>query len=245
MSRPVAIVTGAAGGIGAATVARLMADGLCVCAVDRAEGEAPGHENRLDLTEDLADSSAPARIVQATLDRFGQIDVLVNNAGVGGARAVHETDDAGWSRIIEINLTGSFRMSRAVLPDMLSRGSGSIINVASMFGLIGWRNNAAYAASKAGIDGLTRQMTADYAAKGIRVNAVAPGLILTAMTERLLTDQVYRELILQGTPVGRAGKVGDVANLIAFLASDQAAFICGQTIAIDGGWTAARVRNNN
>lgn len=245
MSAPVAIVTGAAAGIGAATVARLMADGFHVCAVDRAEGEAPAHENRLDLIEDQADSSAPARIAQATLDRFGRIDVLVNNAGVGGARAVHETDDAGWSRIIEINLTGTFRMSRAVLPDMLSRGSGSIVHVASMFGLIGWRNNAAYAASKAGIDGLTRQMTADYAAKGIRVNAVAPGLILTAMTERLLTDQVYRELILQGTPVGRPGEVGDVANLIAFLASDQAAFICGQTIAIDGGWTAARVRNTD
>jgi NAD(P)-dependent dehydrogenase (short-subunit alcohol dehydrogenase family) len=88
-------------------------------------------------------------------------------------------------------------------------------------------------------------MTADYAAKGIRVNAIAPGLILTAMTERLLTDQVYRELILQGTPIGRPGEVGDVANLIAFLASDKAAFICGQTIVIDGGWTAARVRNND
>lgn len=240
----VAIVTGAAAGIGDATAARLLADGFHVCTVDRAEADAPAHENRLDLVEDLVDPAAPARIVGAVLERFGRVDVLVNNAGVGGARAVHETDDAGWSRIIETNLTTAFRMSREVLPDMLARGAGCIIHVASIFGLVGWRNNAAYAASKAGIDGLTRQMTADYARRGIRVNAVAPGLILTAMTERLLTDAVYRELILQGTPVGRAGDVRDVANVIAFLASDDAAFVCGQTIAVDGGWTAARVRNS-
>lgn len=127
----VAIVTGAAAGIGAATAARLLADGFHVCAVDRAEPDAPAHENRLDLVEDLVDPAAPARIVGAVLERFGRVDVLVNNAGVGGARAVHETDDAGWSRIIETNLTTAFRMSREVLPDMLARGAGCIIHVAS------------------------------------------------------------------------------------------------------------------
>lgn len=245
MSAPVAIVTGAAGGIGAATVDCLLAAGIRVCAVDLVDCAAAARPDRLDLVADLADPAAAEQIVAAAVAGFGQVDILVNNAGVGGSRAVHETDDAGWARILDINLGGSFRLSRAVLPGMLARGAGAIVHVASMFGLTGWRNNAAYAASKAGLDGLTRQMTADYAARGIRVNAVAPGLIRTAMTEQLLLDPVYRELIFEGTPVGRMGTPRDVAELIAFLVSDRAGFICGQTILVDGGWTAARVRNHS
>lgn len=243
--KTVAIVTGAAGGIGAATVSRLLADGFAVCAVDRASLAVSSEPARLDIIEDLADPQAAARIVTAALEKFGRVDALVNNAGIGGARPVHETADDDWTRILDINLTGAFRLSRAVLPGMLARGSGTIVHVASIFGLIGYRSTAAYAVSKAGLDGLTRQMTADYAARGVRVNAVAPGLIRTEMTEHLLTDATYRELVLEGTPVGRPGEVGDVADLIAFLVSSRASFICGQTIAIDGGWTAARVRNRD
>lgn len=243
--RPAAIVTGAAAGIGAAIATRFLADGYAVLAVDRADQpeDFPVETGRaVYLKADLADKSVAADIVALAIREFGAVDALVNNAGIGGAQPVAQTDDESWERILDINLGAAFRLSRAVLPGMIERGKGAIVHVASIFGLVGYRGTAAYAASKAALAGLTCQMAADYGPAGIRVNAVAPGLIETAMTARLLQDATYRDLMLNGTPVGRTGKPAEVAAVVAFLSSADASFVHGETIAVDGGWRATRMK---
>lgn len=241
----VAIVTGAAAGIGAAIVDRFLGDGYAVLAVDRAPMESrqtAGH--CLFHRVDLADRSAADAVIAVAAGQWGSVDVLVNNAGIGGARPVTESDDESWDAILNVNLGAAFRLSRAVLPGMIQQGTGAIVHVASVFGVVGYQGVAAYAASKAALVGLTRQMAADYGPKGIRVNAVAPGLIETAMTRKLLQDAVYRDLMLNATPLGRAGKPVEVAGAVAFLCSDDASFISGELLGIDGGWRATRMKTN-
>lgn len=243
MTNKVVIVTGAAAGIGSAIVQRYIDSGHIVYGVDITDIYDCSHENYTHIRADISQSQSVDALIAQILEHHNHIDILVNNAGIGGAKAVHDTSDEIWERIIDVNLTAAFRMSRSVLPQMMIQKSGCIIHIASMFGTVGYRNTSAYAASKAGLVGLTTQMTADYSANGIRVNAVAPGLIRTAMTEKLLLDPVYRELVLEATPAARMGEVEDVAALVEFISSDQAGFICGQVIGVDGGWTAARTRN--
>ncbi len=239
MTAPVAIVTGAAAGIGEAIALRLARDGFSVLAVDRNAAE-PAASGIRTLQQDVADTGAADRILAAA-EALGPVAVLVNNAGVGGARSVIDSDDENWQRILDINLSAAFRLSRAVLPGMIARGQGGIVNMTSVFGLTGYRNIAAYAASKSAIAGLTSQMAADYGRAGIRVNAIAPGLIRTEMTERLLQDAAYRRLMLDGTPTTAPGLPVHVASAVAFLVSDEAAFINGVILPVDGGWSATRI----
>lgn len=245
MKPRVAIVTGAAAGIGAAIAARFLSDGCRVLSVDRAvqpETFRPEEGRSVYLQADLGDKSAASEIVAIANERLGIVDAVINNAGIGGARPVAQTDDESWERILDVNLGAAFRLSRAALPQMIDRGKGSIVHIASIFGLVGYRGTAAYAASKAALAGLTHQMAADYGPAGIRVNAVAPGLIETAMTAKLLQDPTYRDLMLNGTPVGRTGKPQEVAGVVAFLCSDDASFVNGEIIAVDGGWRATRMK---
>lgn len=231
------MLTGANSGIGLATLEAFIAAGAQVLAVDL-KADAMG-ANCIPLTLDLDTDAAPAVIARHAA-ALGPIDVVVNCAGIGGSKALADSDDALIDRILGVNLRALMRVTRDLLP-LMRRPGGSIVNVASVFGEVGRSGTAAYAASKGGVSQLTRQLCADLGPEGIRVNAVAPGVILTAMTrEKIETDPEYRRTMIDGTPVQRIGAPEDVAEAILFLASDRARFISGQILAVDGGWLAVR-----
>ena len=236
-----AIVTGAARGIGAATAARLAEEGAQVLLADlapevMATAEAIGG---VGLRIDLAARGAGEAVVDTALDAFGRLDILVNNAGIGGSKPLVESDDELLDRFIHTNLTAVLRLTRAAIPH-LARPGGRIVSVSSTFGIAGYPGTTAYAVAKAGIAQMTRQLAAELGPEGILVNAVAPGVIETAMTEGHLTRDHYRRAVLEPTPLRRAGKPEEVAAVIAFLASGDAAYVAGQVVAVDGGWLAAR-----
>ncbi|MCZ0732840.1 SDR family NAD(P)-dependent oxidoreductase [Phreatobacter sp. AB_2022a] len=240
----VALVTGAGSGIGRATALRLVRAGARVVAVDlNPDGLADtvalsGDPAVIEtLVMDVTADEAPSIAVGRAVARFGRLDWLVNNAGIGAAKAAHLTSDAEWDRYVQVNLRQLFRFSREALPH-LAAGRGAIVNVASVFGLFGHPGTAPYAATKAAVVGLTHQMAADYGPQGIRVNAVAPGVIETALTRsRIDGDARFQALNIDPIPFPRLGRPEDVANAIHFLVSEEAAYISGHVLAVDGGWS--------
>ena len=235
-----AVVTGANSGIGLATVEQFLQQGWQVIALDLKVDQVQSLPVAAALALDVTADDAPDHVRQAVQAHGGVLHALVNNAGVGGARTLLDTDDTFLDRVLDVNLRSVLRITRAALP-LLQAPGGCVVNVSSVYGEVGYPGSAPYAVSKAGVSQFTRQLAADVAAQGIRVNAVAPGVIRTAMTQqRLDNDPAYRAAMLGGTPLGVEGTPHDVASVITFLASDKAAFVTGQVIAVDGGWLSCR-----
>jgi NAD(P)-dependent dehydrogenase (short-subunit alcohol dehydrogenase family) len=240
-----AVITGAGSGIGLACAVKLAEAGMAIVGVGRdpeklAELEkAVGDPNRVaTLSIDVTQDDAPRRIVELAVSRFGKVDFLVNNAGMGSPRPVHESDDAWLDESLDLMLRAPFRLCRECLPHM-PPGS-AIINITSTFALVGGLRGGAYSAAKAGMTGLTTHIACEYGAQGIRCNAVAPGVVLTPMTAQRFENEVVRKMNVEMTPHTRRGTVDDVAATVAFLCSEGGSFINGQTIAVDGGWTTTK-----
>ncbi|PTM60348.1 SDR family NAD(P)-dependent oxidoreductase [Phreatobacter oligotrophus] len=235
------IVTGAARGIGEAVAERFVSEGARVLLVDVLP-EVEATAARLGqpwLLQDVAAPGAGEAIAAAALGALGRIDVLVNNAGIGGSKRLEDSDDALIDRFLATNLAAVLKVTRGVLPH-LPRPGGRIINVSSIFGITGYPGTTAYAVAKAGVAQFTRQLAGELAPEGILVNAVAPGLIATPMTTGHRQNALYTRLIVEGTPVERLGTPADIAGPVAFLASEDAAFVTGIVMPVDGGFLAAR-----
>jgi NAD(P)-dependent dehydrogenase (short-subunit alcohol dehydrogenase family) len=247
MSKKVALVTGAARGLGLATAARFLGDGWQVAMLDilgdtlRAAVEALGcRENALALEADVSDPAAVEAAVRQAQRQFGRIDALVNNAGIAVFKPMLDVTLEDWQRVLAVNLTGPFLMTQAVAPIMRDQGGGTIVNITSISGLRASTLRVAYGTSKAGLAHLTKQQAAELAQYGIRVNAVAPGPVDTAMAKAVHTPEIradYHDHI----PLNRYGLESELANAICVLCGAQASYNTGQVLAVDGGFDAVGV----
>jgi NAD(P)-dependent dehydrogenase (short-subunit alcohol dehydrogenase family) len=231
----VALVTGAASGIGHATARLLASEGANVVALDIADGDYG--DARIDaLRLDVGDAVAWGEVVDQVLSRLGQIDVLVNNAGIPGTLLplLEETLE-GWNRVIGVNQTGVFHGMRAVLPSMIDRGFGSIVNISSAWGIVAAGMAVSYQTSKGAVRHLTKNAAVTYARRGIRVNSIHPGMIDTPAVQ---AEGNAMDALTGATPLGRIGVPIDVARGVLYLASDESSFVTGSELVIDGGFTA-------
>ncbi len=245
-----AVVTGGSSGIGRSICFKLAEEGANIVVADvRAkplEGGEATHEkinsdgaNAVFIETDVSDEESVRHMVYTAAKEFGQIDVLVNNAGVYHPASVTDETVEGWHKIIDVNLRGTFLCSKHVIQHMLDEDvEGDIVNIGSIAGLVGYGDSAAYCTSKGGIVELTREMAIDYGGHGINVNAVDPGVIKTDMTKDLREDEETRQFMDMNTVAPRLGEPEDIANAVAFMASGDSDFIMGENLVVDGGWTA-------
>ena len=250
LANKVAFITGGGTGIGRACALAFAREGArvvvagrrakpledVVAEVQRAGGEALG------VPCDVADSAGVARAVAAAVKRFAALHILVNNAGALLMAAIDATSEADWDQIMSVNLKGTFLVSKAVLPELRRAGGGSIVNIASVLGLVAMKNRAAYTASKGGVIALTKAMALDHARENIRVNCICPTIVETELVQGLFSTQPDPEAARQARrdllPLGRLGQPEDVAHLAVYLASDESSFVTGAALPLDGGLTA-------
>ena len=241
LENKIALVTGAARGIGQAIALQLASDGadlaLCDVKVDwlaetAAKVQALGRRAQT-YAMDVANGAAVGEAVAKVVADFGRIDVLVNNAGITRDTLLIRMTEEDWDAVLDINLKGAFLVTKAVVKYMMKQRAGAIVNIASVVGIMGNAGQANYTASKAGLIALTKTTAKELGSRNVRVNAVAPGFIRTAMTEKL--SEQAKEAMLRNVPLGRPGEPEDVAKAVAFLASDAAAYVNGQTLAVCGG----------
>jgi len=237
----VAVITGAARGIGQAIAVDLAERGadIALCDLQKewldetvAAVEAKGRKV-LALSVDVGDSDAVNNCIKAVMDEFGRIDIMVNNAGITKDTLLMRMSDQDWDDVLRVNLKGTFLFTRAVARPMMKQRCGSIVNIASIIGLIGNAGQANYAASKAGVIALTKSTAKELAARGVRVNSIAPGFISSKMTDAL--SQEVRDQMMANIPMARFGVPEDIAKAVAFLASDEAAYVTGQCLSVNGG----------
>ena len=244
LKNKIVIVTGSRRGIGKVIALRLAKAGANVVVSDIniddcnkvVEEIKTIGGNALAVKADISNPEEVKNVVKSTVKRFGKVDILVNNAGVYMQKPFTDVAEQDFDKILDINLKGVFLCSKAVVPEMIKQGKGKIINITSIAGQVGFANSSAYCASKGAIINLTRELALELAQYKINVNAIGPGVIETAMTKDLLKDEATKETLLANIPLNRIGKPEDIANAALFLASDNADYITGITLFVDGGW---------
>jgi NAD(P)-dependent dehydrogenase (short-subunit alcohol dehydrogenase family) len=241
------LITGGASGIGLSTAERCLQEGAHVVVTDLSSSAgahvsaslAKAHGGRCHfIPADVTSTDEVDRMISETVKNLGSLDGVFNNAGIGGIAPADTYPDAEFLRVIDINLMGVFRVARAALHQMYQQGSGSLVNCASILGVMGQSGTAAYSAAKGGVVNLTRTLAIEAAGKGVRVNAIGPGYIDTPLLS--LLDDATRHALIQLHPLGRLGRPEEVANAALFLMSDEASFVTGTTLMVDGGFTAGK-----
>ncbi|MBW3665216.1 MAG: glucose 1-dehydrogenase [Actinobacteria bacterium] len=239
----VAIVTGASSGLGADFARALDSAGASIVVAarrgERLEALSAELRDALPVVCDVADPADRDQLVAATVDRYGTVDVLINNAGVARVSPALEESDETFNEVMAVNLVAPFALARRVAAVMVERDGGSIVNVASILGLVGVGQipQASYAASKGGVVNLTRELAAQWARKGIRVNAIAPGWFPSEMTTELFEKERGQQWMQRRIPMGRPGENGELDGALLYLASDASSYVTGQILVVDGGWT--------
>lgn len=240
MNGKTAVITGGASGIGLACGKRLMGEGCNVVLLDLNENiESIARDNNcFGIKCDVSNEEEVKNAINEIVNKYGHIDYLVANAGIGGSASLpHEVSLEEWKKVIGVNQTGIFLINKYVISEMLKTGGGSIVNTSSMYGLVGTNMSFAYSASKGAINQITRSLALSYARENIRVNAIAPGYVDTPILAMVPDDA--KAAMANQLPIGRLGKDTEIADLICFLLSDEASFITGAIVPIDGGYTAA------
>ncbi len=240
LENKVAVVTGAASGIGLAIANLFVAEGAKVIYSDVIDGDLKLDPAQAAFVKcDVASAPEVEALIKAALDKFGRLDIMVSNAGIGSLGGILDTTDESWERTLRVNLFGVFYGARAAARAMQAAGiKGSIINMSSILGQVGFPGAVAYSATKGGVVQLTHAAALDLAPLGIRMNAIAPGFIATNMTKGILDNPDFKKLIETNTPLGHVGEANDIAQAALYLASEDSKYVTGTVIYVDGGWTA-------